>query len=209
MSYTLYYSPGACSMAVHVLLNEVGAAVRLEKRSPMQGETRTPAFLKLNPRGQIPVLEENGTVIREGAAILVYLAEKYKSPLLPQGEGRAEALEWLMFGNATLHPAYSRCFWLLRQASEQSRNELMPKAVEAINTLWAEVESRLATHTYICGDKVTVADILLTVIANWSGNIPHPITIGSKTRALFKKIIARPAYQKALVAEAVEYKEAA
>jgi|ERR1043166_2242959 glutathione S-transferase len=211
--YKLYYSPGACSMAVHVLLNDIGAEFSLEKAAIKEGATQKPEFLKLNPRGQVPVLVDGDYVMREGGAILPYLADKHASKLLPrEGRARAEALEWLAFANATLHPAYSRAFWINKKVGDlagPNKDVLIQKAAEWISKLWEEVEQRLAKQQYIAGANMTLADVLLTVIANWTGNIPHPVTIGPKTRALFQRVIALPAYQKALQAEGVEYKEAA
>ena len=146
--------------------------------------------------------------IREGAAILLHILEKHSSPLLPKsGMARTEALEWLMFANATLHPAYARVFFLKRNGTNDGA--LMDAAVANINKLWAEVDQRLATRAYICGEDITIADIVLTVIANWSGNVPQPVMLGANTKRLLKSVIARPAYQKALAAEQVEYKAAA
>jgi glutathione S-transferase len=70
------------------------------------------------------------------------------------------------------------------------------------------VETRLSQSPYLAGDSVTAGDILLTVIGNWSANFPT-VKIGPNTKKLFKTIITRPAYQKALAAEKVEYKVAA
>ena len=205
----LYYAAGTCSMAVHVALNECNQPVTLEKIDLMA--PRSPEFLAINPRGQVPVFVDGDHILREGAAILIHILETNKSPLLPaSGLARAEALEWLMFCNATLHPAYSRCFFLKRNgADDATKDQLMETAAAMVNKLWAEVEQRLATRPYLCGSEPTIADILLTVIANWSGNVPKPITIGPRTKQLFASIIARPAYKKALDAEQVEYKAAA
>ncbi len=208
---TLYYAPGACSMAVHVALNECNATFDLKRLDMMAGDSRKPEFLKINPRGQVPVLIEGDHVIREGAAILIHVLEKYKSPLLPtSGMERTEALEWLMFGNSTLHPAYARCFFLNRNAQdEKAKDQLLTTAVEMINKLWAEVEERLAKRSYLCGEQITIADILLAVIANWGKNISKPIHIGPHTRRMIERVIERPAYQKAMKTEQVEYKIAA
>ncbi len=209
--YKLYYSPGACSMGVHVVLNECNVPFELEKVDMMAGQNRTPEYLKLNPRGQIPVLVEDGKPIREGAAQLIYLLEKYNSPLLPKsGIERATALEWLMFANATLHPAYARVFFLKRNGPDDStKDALMEVAAAKINEHWAEVEQRLSQSPFICGNDITIGDILITVIANWTGNVPKTIVIGPNTRAMFKKVIARASYQKALETEGVTYKMAA
>jgi glutathione S-transferase len=206
--YKLYYSPGACSMGIHVALNECNQPVTLEKIDLMSGQGRTPEYLKINPRGQIPVLVDGDQVIREGAAILLHVLEKHNSPLLPKsGKERDTALEWLMFANATLHPAYARVFFLKRNGTTEGA--LVDAAIANINSLWTEVDQKLASQPYICGSQATIADILLTVIANWSGNLPKPVTLGANTKRLLKEISSRPAYQKALAAEQVEYKAAA
>lgn len=207
--YTLFYSPGACSMAVHVLLNEIGEQVKLEKVVLAEAQNRTPEFLKINPRGQVPVLADGDRILREGAAIIIYLCEKHNSKLLPaSGAARASAIEWLMFCNASLHPAYSRGFFLMKNAKDEAAKEqLLGVVVAQINKLWEEVESRLENNQYLAGNELTAADILLTVIANWSGRFPD-IKIGRSTKQLFAKIISRPAYAKALELENVEYKAA-
>ena len=82
-------------MAVHIALNECNQPVKLEKSDPAN---KTAEFLKYNPRGQVPVLIDDGMVIREGAAILIHILEKHNSPLMPKsGKERTAALEWLMF----------------------------------------------------------------------------------------------------------------
>lgn len=69
MSYTLYYKPGACSMAMHVILNELNVPFEAVK----QDDLKAPDFLKLNPRGQVPLLIVDGEPVKEGAAIITYL----------------------------------------------------------------------------------------------------------------------------------------
>ena len=99
--YKLYYSPGACSLAVHVALLEVGAKFELENVSAPAGQPKSAEFLKINPRGAVPVLKIDNFILREGAAILTYILDSHKSDLLPaSGLERAEALEWLSFANS-------------------------------------------------------------------------------------------------------------
>ena len=206
--YKLYFSAGACSMAIHVALNECGQAVTLEKVD-LQAP-RSPEFLKINPRGQVPVLVDGDEVLREGAAILIHILDKHQSPLLPKsGPARDAALEWLMFCNATLHPAYGRTFFLMRNAPDAAKDQLFDVSVKMINKLWNEVEERLGKTTWLAGDQITAADILMTVIANWSPRMPKPVTLGPRTKKLLQTVIARPAYKKALETEQVEYKAAA
>jgi len=208
--YTLYYLPGACSLAVHVALIETGAKFKLENVAVAEGQPRPAAFLKVNPRGSVPVLQDGDLVIREGAAILTYLLDNAKNDLLPQsGKERAAALEWLAFANATLHPAYGRMFWLKRHAKTELAT-LSQAGIDAIQKLWDDVEAQLASQPYLCGKNPTIADILVTVIANWTpyfGN--NLVNFGPRTKALFKAVINRPSYQQAMATEQVEYKVAA
>ncbi len=209
--YKLYYSPGACSMAVHVLLNEIGAKAETEAvnlRAP-----RSPEFLKINPRGSVPALIVDGKVMLEGAAILTYLADTHQSPLLPsEGWARAQALQWLMFANSTLHPAYSRALWLAAKCKIEdkgTRDDLAAQACDIVQSIWDQVEEHLSqAGPYLCGKDCTLGDILVTVIANWSF-LPRQFSFGPKTKELLKAVSSKPSYQKALKAEGIEYKAAA
>ncbi len=208
--YTLYGKNGTCSMAVHVVLNELSQKLNYIAAFDAQGKA-SDELKKLNPVGQIPVLVDGDIVMTEGAAIMAYLMDKHASPMLPKaGAGRAAALQWLAFANATMHPAYSRVFFLKANlGAEAATSELMTVAVKKINELWAIVDARLAANPYICGAQISAADILLTVIANWTGNVPQPVTLGANVKRLLKEVSTRPAYQQALKSEGVEYKAAA
>jgi len=200
---------GACSLAVHVALNEMKQEFDLINVRVKDGEQRDAQFLKDNPRGQVPTLVDNGLVIREGAAILLYLIEKHKSNLLPEsGKDRAQALEWLMFANATLHPTYSRVFFALRAIKDKSAQDLvLNPTVERINALWAEVDEQLAKTKYIAGNQMTIADILLAVIANWGiGMFPFEIKRGENLKRMIKDVTSRESFKKALASEGAEYK---
>ncbi len=206
--YTLYFSPGACSMAIHFALNELNLPYKTENVSIKEGKNRNEEFLKINPRGQVPVLVDDGFIIREGVAILLHLLEKHNNSLLPKsGKEQTTALEWLMFANATLHPSYSRAFFLMRAVKdEKTKEQLLEIVYKHITKLWDEVEQRLAQHPFICGQSITIADVLLTVIANWP--LTKPIAFGPNCLKLFKVVSQLPAYQKALASEGSTYKAA-
>ena len=209
--YKLYYSPGACSLAVHALLNEVKADYTVEKINLK--EKRPDSFLKINPRGAVPVLEIDGQVVREGAAIILTLLEQTKSPLLPQsGYERAKALEWLSFANSTLHPAYGKVFGLgYLPIDDASKEKLKGVYQTQIQKYWDEIETQAKKEGgYIAGSQPTAGDFLITVIANWTPSLfGTSIKFGPATQNLLKSISARPSYQKALADEGVEYKAVA
>lgn len=207
--YQLFYSPGACSMAVHVLLNELQQPVTLHKVDLSQ--PRPTELLQHNARGQVPTLVDGDLSIVEGAAIMLHLAEKHPTPLLPAmpGRERSSALQWLMFCNASLHPAYSRFFGAQRMPLDTAAKEQLIKiCVDQINALWQIVEQRLEHSAYLAGSTPTLADILCAVIANWA-MAETRIQRGPKTKAMLLQVTSRPAYQQALQAEQVEYKAAA
>ncbi len=210
--YTLYGMTGSCSMAVHAVLNELNVPFTVVDVRVPEGQPRPAAFLAINPRGNVPVLVAEGFTMREGGAILSYLLDTHGSPMLPKsGAARAKALEWLMFANATLHPAYSRIFFLQRALPEGDiKKQALDAAFAAVNKLWAEVDAELATTRYICGDECSAADILMAVIANWGrgnhhGGIAEHVRFGNNLTRMLKAVSARPAFQKALRDEGVTY----
>lgn len=207
--YKLFYTPGACSMAVHVLLQELNQPVTLEKVD--LSKPRSADLLQVNPRGQVPVLMDGNTPIVEGAAIMLHLLDKHPSALMPAKAGfeRTKAMEWLMFGNASLHPAYSRYFGATRMNIDPAaKDAVVQTTIDGINAMWQVIEKRLETSPYLAGSEPTIADILCAVIANWA-TAETRIQRGPKTKALLQKISARPAYQKVMQAEQVEYQAAA
>jgi len=208
MSYQLYYKSGACSMAPHILLNELGVA--FEGTEVDAAQMKSPEFMKLNPRGQIPLLIVDGEPVKEGAAIMTYLLDTHDKDgkLMPKsGLPRAKALEWLAWCNSSLHPACGKVFGLgrLEGVDEKSMEILKKSYVGQVQALWDEADARLAKTKYLAGDSLTVADILLSVIANWG----LPVTLGTNVKRVISEVSKRPAYQKALVTEHIEYKAAA
>jgi glutathione S-transferase len=105
---TLYFVPGSSSMAVHIALQEIGIAFEARPISFARKEQRTPDFLALNPEGKVPTLVIDGRPLTEVAAILFYLAKRFRdAALLPRDdiEADAQAISWMSFIASTLHPA--------------------------------------------------------------------------------------------------------
>jgi glutathione S-transferase len=142
---TLYLAPGASSMAVHIMLHEVGAAFEIRPMSFFRRELRDPAFLAINPEGKVPVLMVDGRALTEVAGILFYLARRYpEAGLLPAGDAEAEArvVSWMSFLAATVHPARRR-------------------GVPYARAIWSLAEARLAGRIWAVGESMTIADIHL------------------------------------------------
>jgi glutathione S-transferase len=104
---TLYFAPGSSSMAPHIALNEIGCAFEARPTSFHAHAMRQADYLAINPVGQVPTLMIDGRPLTEVAAILYYLAKAYpEAGLLPDDlEGEAQAVSWMSYCAATLHPA--------------------------------------------------------------------------------------------------------
>lgn len=206
--YKLYYKRGSCSLAIHALMNELGLEFELINFHDVSDYKE-----KINPMGSVPVLDDDGFLLREGAAIAIYLLEKHKSDMLPsEGRARANALQWLMFANATGHPSYSKIFFADGKIEDESaKAQAMQAAAEGVSKMWAVVDTQLAKTKFVCGDKPSAADFLLTIYANW-GAVLYPqlnIVFGKNVERMLKDISSLDSYQKALEYEKVPYKAAA
>ena len=206
--YTLYYSPGACSMSVHITLEELGADFEAVRVSIADGEHKKPEYLKINPRGQVGALQTPDGLMAENAAMIIYLNDKHGHKVIPDsGFERAKALQWLLFANSTLHPAYGKVGFA---RSNDLGDNAIAAARAGVQEKWDEVEEHLEREgtDFLAGDQVTAGDIYLAVCANWSPP-EHMPKFGPKTRNLLKSVVARPAYQRAIATEEIEYKAAA
>ena len=195
--YTLYYMPGACSRAINALLNELGQPAELADRN------QTESFDDINPLGQVPVLIDGDLVLREGVAIILHLLEKHQSEMLPKQEPeRARFLQQLLFANATMHPAYGRLFFIAQAIEDKAAQQAAyEKASGMISDLWAKVNEHVKQNRYMCGDKLTVVDMMLAVYANWGSMFPVDIQLGSHVEALIEKVKTYPAFERAVEAE--------
>jgi glutathione S-transferase len=198
--YKLFYSPGACSLAVHAVLNAIDADYDLLLTKIDGKQNQTEEYLKLNPLGQVPVLVEGENILKESAAIMMHLLDVAKHDLLPQaGAERIKAIQWLLFFNSTMHQSYSAYFLLSKNLP--TSEEAKALITRRINKLWRYVESELKTD-FLAGDKPTAGDLLMAVIANW---LPH-ITINEKAKATCVRVSQLPYFARALEEERIKYR---
>ncbi len=195
--YTLYYLPDACSLATQVVLRELQQPVTLINKQQVDN------FSEINPAGVVPVLLDGEQVLLEGAAVMLHILNKHPNALMPSSaEGQQQALQDIMFANASMHPAYGRLFFLAGTDVDASvRQGLMEKAAEEVSRLWAVVEQRLQQQRFLGGEQLSAADIMLAVYSRWSAAFPVDIVIGPNTQAMLQHVIDRPTFQQALRAE--------
>ena len=194
----LYYSPGACSLAAHIILNEINVDFDLERVDLKTHTTEKGVdYYKINPKGYVPALEINpGLILTESIAILPFLAQHDpKQDLIPpSGLGRAKVLEWLGYLNAELHDAYA-LFFGTPMSDEQKQ-----KAYAEIDRLLKYINDHLADwdYDYLVDDNFGPADAYLFVLTNWSKMIGHDLSVYSFINALRDKIAVRQSVQIAM-----------
>jgi glutathione S-transferase len=183
---TLYFSPGSSSMAVHIALHEIGAPFESRFISLTGTANRAPDYLALNPEGKVPTLLIDGRPLTEVAAILYYLARRFpEAGLWPDGdiEAEAQAISWMSFIAATIHPAR-------RVGVERSRE------------VFAIAEQRLGQNEWVL-PRYSVADIhLFRLYGRFVGSAhPAPGTFPGLA-AHYDRMMARPAVKRTCEIEA-------
>jgi glutathione S-transferase len=165
----LYYSPGACSLADHIALEWIGQpyeAIRMSRE-----DRKTPAYLKINPAGAVPALEQDGWVLTQNAAILNYLADSFpQAGLGGDGtpKGRAEVNKWLALVNSDMHPAFHPLFGSTAYLGDAAMVEKSKDAARAkLRGLFERVDAQLAGRDWVAGPR-SIADPYLYVVSRWA-----------------------------------------
>lgn len=198
----LYYKPGACSLASHIVLNELDIAFSLERTDTVQGVTETGRnYVDINPNGYVPALElEPGLVLTENPAILEYLADlvpaKGLAPLKDSFE-RTRLRELLAFLSSELHKAFSPFF-----AGDELTTEERQAAETKIARRIDPIEARLShTRANLLGGQLSVADFYAFVILNWCQFIGLSLSPWPSTYAFWTRLRSHPSVVKALGTE--------
>lgn len=174
---------------VRLLLRFLGQSYDYVEHDILKGETRTPAFLALNPDGRIPVLElEDGTALSQSDAILFYLAQD--TNWWPQTKlARAKVLEWMFFEQYSHEPAIAVSRFLLHfvpASPERDKRlaDLKPKGEAALGVM----ERRLKDHDFLVGESATIADIALYAYSHSAGEGGFDLAPFPGIRAWLKRI---------------------
>jgi glutathione S-transferase len=203
----LYYNPGVCSLAPHIVLREAGLDFTLEKVDDASKITASGAdYLAINPHGYVPALEiEPGLVLTEGPAIMQYIADLAPAAGLAPANGTLERYQfqsWLNFITSEIHKTYGALFKPLPAEAKTVFKELLAKRLD-------HVERHLARQEYLMASGFSAADAYLYVTTSWSVYVGIDL---QKWPALVKfraRIEARPAVRAALVAEGLLKQKAA
>jgi glutathione S-transferase len=199
----LYYSPGACSIGIHVLLEEIGKPYESQAVNLREGEQYKAGFTNVNPKSKVPTLvRDDGSVLTEFPAIAYYLARSnpYANLLPDDIDAQAQALEITDYAVATIHmQGFARQF----RPANFSANPAEEEAVKTRGKELAEkgfgvLDKTLAGKDYAVG-KFSIADAAVFYVEFWSKRVNLPLP--ANCAAHLERMLARPAVKRVLQQE--------
>jgi len=197
--YTLYYSPGAASMVVHLALLEIGAPHELRLVDFAADAQHRPDYLRLNPQGIVPTLIIDGRARSESAAILMMLAERHPQAQLAPAPGTPEReawLQWIVYLSNSLMSTYRLWFYPADLGTDEHESKVRKALQKKIESAWDLLNSQLSDHgPYLLGANFSGADLLLTMLMRWSRNMPRPATEWPALKTLADLVRARSSWK--------------
>jgi glutathione S-transferase len=195
----LYYSPGACSLSVHITLCESGLAFSTEKVDLKRKTTESGAdYNAINAKGYVPALQlDNGELLTEVQAIVQYLADRAPASGIAPPPGSFERVrlqEWLSFIGSELHKTFSP---LWRPAPEETR----AAAIARLDHWFDWLAPQLAQRPYLMGEHFTVADAYLFTVLNWTHFLSLSLARWPALQDYLQRLAARPAVAAAMRSE--------
>ena len=196
----LYYSPGACSLAPHIVAREAGIELALERVDTKTHKTEGGGdFYAVNPKGYVPAIElDDGTILTEGPVISQFLADKKPNGLAPANGTleRYQLQELLGYINSEIHKSYSP-LW-----NPNTSDEVRADRKAYLQKRYKLIEDRLSDgRAFLFGSTFTVADAYLFTVTNWAGHVKLDLSGYPHILAFQKRVASRPAVQAAMKAE--------
>jgi glutathione S-transferase len=196
----LYYMPGACSLATHILLCEVGEKFELEKVGRDKKTERGMDFNIINPKGYVPALQlDDGEMVTENVVIHQYIADKHHGHRLLPRHGTRERLradELMGYITTEIHKGYSPLFnpALPEEVKTATREKLL-KRYELIEDILSNGQP------FLLGEHFTTPDAYLFTVSNWAKTTGVDLSKFPKVLALIQRVMERPAVKAAMAAE--------
>ena len=196
----LYYSPGTCSLAIHILLREIGADFEIERVDTAAATTATGAdFKAINIKGVVPVITlDEGGYLSEGPIIAQYLADKTgRTDLMPAAgtPDRYRVMEWQNYITADLHKGYGPLFKpQVDDASKDYFRQVLRQRYEWLNSV-------LADREFLTGPDFTAADAYLFVVTNWAALVKLDLSDLAHLQRYQQRIAQRETVRAAMQAE--------
>jgi glutathione S-transferase len=191
---SLYYAPGGCSLADHIALIEAGLPYTLVKVGRDKRTEDGREFSMINPKGYLPALElDDGTILTENLAVLVYIAHQAGALLPADGVDRWRALEAVSFMTTEFHPNFRPFF------HEDATQTERAKARQLLVRHFATIAGQLGDRRFLVGDRMTIADPYLVVMLMWAGK--NEIEAPERLTGYLAQMKTMPSVAKALADE--------
>lgn len=202
----LYYAPGACSLADHIVLEWIGKPYQAVAADAAM--RATPEYRAINPAGAVPVLVDGDWALTQNVAILTYLADSAPEAGL-MGDGtlrsRADVIRWLAFCNSDIHPHYGALFHDLAYLQDDTAiARTKAHARDTLAGLYARADAQLGRNEWLAGPARSVTDAYLYVVTRWAKSMGVAIDGLSHLQAFARRMEADPAVVKVLAEEGLK-----
>ena len=207
--YRLHYYPANANAAPHMVLEQVGAQYDLVLVDRAKDAQRSAEYLKLNPNGRIPILQDGALIISEAAAIVLHLVDQHPdaglAPKLGTAE-RAKFYQWLIFLTNSLQEELMTYQYPERLAGDDvAATEIVKRGAEARASAFLDViEDHLKAHgPLFLGSKLSAADFYLVMLSRWARPMTKPPRSRPNIAKLLDKVTALPAVRRAYEREGI------
>lgn len=208
----IYGSPfSAPSNKIRYVVNYLNIPHEFHRINLSAGEQRTPEYLKINPYGKIPAIDDDGFKLAESNAIIRYLASKHHSLLYPQNlEQRAIVDQWMDYaamhvGMATSKIMFNTYFYKLSGVTQDERS--LREGRKFLNSYLPVIEQQLAKHAYITGSTITLADMALLAALDACELIEVQLSSYARIDAWRKKLMQEKFFTKCHESYAIAFKQ--
>ncbi|NJM30424.1 MAG: glutathione S-transferase family protein [Rhizobiales bacterium] len=186
----LYARAGAGSAAIEALLAEAGVPfemVEVKKPAPE-------SFLKINPLGQVPALQlEDGAIMTESAAMMIYLADLYGFAPKPESPRRPRFLKWLLFMATALYMSDLRMYYPERYSTDVSHAPgIKTKAIADMDREFEILSNGLGEEPFFLGEDFSAADIYAPMLVSWAADVPAVFAKHPNLKTHYDRVAARP-----------------
>lgn len=211
---TLHYFPGNASFAPHVFLRELGVPFELQLVDRTQGAHKSPAYLKLNPNGLIPVFVDGDLVLYETAAILLHLADTHPQAVFAPALGSAERAsfyKWLFWLSNTMQATMSSYFYpdrFVDAGNAAAAAQVKARAQARLDDCLRQIDELLAGHggPWLLGARYGAIDPLAFMLCRWTRGFAgsRPARDYPHIGPYLQRMLERPAVKKAIEAEKLQ-----
>jgi glutathione S-transferase len=207
--FKFFYASGACSLAPHILLLEVGAQPEMVKLDLKAGDQHKDEYKQINPLGRVPAIATKRGVLTENPAVLGWIARAWPNARLAPLEdpwAMSQVNSFNNFISSSVHVAFAHMFRPERYGEGEAAAEAMKaRAPELLDSYFQMIEDKLGDHPFVHGENYTISDPYLYVMSRWfqRPGMGHPEKF-EKVRAHLDRMQARDGVKRALEAEGLE-----